>query len=52
MRKIDGQREVAVYHRELSLALCDNLEGKDRVVRAKLKREETYVHLWLVHTVI
>ena len=27
--KIDGKWEFAVWHRELSLVLCDNLEGWD-----------------------
>ena len=40
-------------HRELSLVLCDDLEGWDwGEVRGRLKREGIYVYLWLIHVVV
>ena len=39
-------------HRELSLVLCDDLEGRNGEVGGKLKKEETYVYLQLIHIVI
>ena len=29
MCKVDGEWEVVIWHRELSLMLCDDLEGQD-----------------------
>ena len=46
MCKIDSRREFAVCLRELKQGLCINLEGWG----GRFKREETYVHLWLIHT--
>ena len=46
IRKIDNQWEFAVCLRELKQGLCINLEGWG----GRFKREETYVHLWLIHT--
>ena len=40
------QWEFAVCLRELKQGLCINLEGWG----GRFKREETYVHLWLIHT--
>ena len=40
--KIDGQWEFAVWHRELKLGLCNNLEVGGRW-------EGTDVYLWLTH---
>ena len=40
----------AVWLRELKPVLCDNLEGWDGVGEGRrLKREGTYVYLWLIH---
>ena len=47
--KIDGQREFAVWLRELKQGLCINLEGWDGEGRGRFKREGIYVHLWLIH---
>ena len=44
--KIDSQQELVVWLRELKQGLCINLEGWG----GRFKREETYVHLWLIHT--
>ena len=48
--KTDRQWEFAVWLRKLKQGLCINLEGWDgeRVV-GRLKREEIYVYLWLIH---
>ena len=37
-----------MYDRELSLGLCNNLEGWDGEVGGMFKREGTYVYLWLI----
>ena len=47
--KIDSQQEFAVCLRELKQGLCINLEGWDGEGDGRLKREGTYVHLWLIH---
>ena len=53
MCKIDSQWEVAVQPRELSLVLCDNLDGLDKGgVEQRFKREKTDVSLWLIHIVV
>ena len=41
-----------VYHRELSLLLCDDLEGWDGGMGGRLKREGIYVYIWLIHVVV
>ena len=41
MCKIDSQCELAVLHRELSSALCDDLEGWNE--GGRLRREAIYV---------
>ena len=50
--KIDSQWEFAVWLRELKQGLCNNLEGWDGETGGKtggkLKREGTYVYLWLI----
>ena len=45
MHRKDSSWEAAIYHRELSPVLCDNLEGKGKVVRGRLKKKEIYVHV-------
>ena len=48
--KIDSQWEFAVWLRKLKQGLCINLEGRmGREMRGRLKREEIYVYLWLIH---
>ena len=48
--KIDSQREFAVWLRKPKQGLCINLEGRmGREMRGRLKREEIYVYLWLIH---
>ena len=46
--KMDSWWEFAAWLRELTLGLCDNLEGWERV-GGRSKREGSYVHLWLIH---
>ena len=36
---------------KLSLVLCGDLERWDDVVGGNLKREGTYIHIWLIHDV-
>ena len=48
--EIDGQWEAAVYPRELSSALGDDLEGWGGVGR--LKREGMYSYIQLIHFVV
>ena len=38
--------------RELSLVLCDDLEGWHAGVGGRLKREGIYVYLQLIHSVV
>ena len=46
----DRQREFAVYLRILKQGLHINLEGWDgEGDGGRLKREEIYVYLWLIH---
>ena len=48
--KMDSQWEFAVWLRELKQGLCISLEGWDREADGrKVKEEEIYVHLWLIH---
>ena len=49
--KIDSYWEVSLEYRELSLVLCDNLEGWEGVGR-RFKREWTHVYLWLIPVVV
>ena len=55
--KIDNQWEFAVWLRECKPGLGNNLErwdreegGIGRKVGGKLKKEGTWVNLWLIHT--
>ena len=48
--KIDSQWEFAVWLRKLKQGLHINLEGWDgEGDGGRLKREEMYVYLWLIH---
>ena len=48
--KIDSQQEFAVCLRKLKQGLCINLDdGMGREMGRRLKREEIYIHLWLIH---
>ena len=38
-----------MYHRDLSLVLCDDLEGWDGRVRGSLKGQGICVYLLLIH---
>ena len=44
--------EAAREDRELSLVLCDDLEGGGGGRGGRLKTEGTYVQLWLIHVVV
>ena len=44
--------EAATQHRELSLVLCDDLDGWDMVGERRLKREGIYVYTWLVYFIV
>ena len=51
--KTDSKWEFALWLRELKQGLCINLKGCDGEGDGReLKREETYVHLWLSHVEI
>ena len=51
--KIDSQWEFAVCFRELKQGLCINLRGgMGREMGVRLKREGTYVYLWLIYVEI
>ena len=49
--KIGSQREFALWLRKLNQGLCINREGWDGggEMGGWFKREEIYVHLWLIH---
>ena len=48
--KIGSQWKLAVWLRELTLGLCNNLERWEGwQVRGRFKREETSVQLWQIH---
>ena len=48
--KIDIQQELAVWLMKLTQGLCINLKGWDlREMGGRLKREDMYVYLWLIH---
>ena len=48
--KIDSQREFAVWLRKLKPGLCINLGGgMGREMGGRVKREQIYVYLWLIH---
>ena len=51
IRKIDSQREFAVWLRKLKQGLCINREGWDDggEMGGRFKREAIYVSLWLIH---
>ena len=44
--------EAAVWHRELSSVLCDDLEGWDGGSGGRFKREGVYVYMWLIHFLV
>ena len=46
--KTDSQWEFAIRGSKLSLVLCGNLAGWDGLAGG-LRREATYVYLWLTH---
>ena len=50
---IDSWWKSAVWHRELSALLCDNLDGWDGGgwVRGRLKRKGIYAYIHLIHFV-
>jgi len=48
IRKIDSQREFAVWLRKLKQGLCINLEGWDGEMGGRFKREGRYIYLWLI----
>ena len=54
MCKIESQWEASVQHRELSLVLCDDLEGWDWGGRigGRFKRQRIYVYTKLIHVVV
>ena len=50
IQKIVSQWEFVVCFRELKQGLCINLRGgMGREMGVRLKREGTYVYLWLIH---
>ena len=49
---MDSQREAAVWHRELSSGVCDDLEGWGGGIREVGPREGTRVCIYLVHLVV
>ena len=52
MCKVDSWQEAAVLHRQLSLLLSGDLEGWNKGVGGRLKKERIYVYLWLIHVVV
>ena len=48
VKKIAGKNLLSDENQELTLGLCDNLEGWDGV-GGRFKREGTYVYLWRIH---
>ena len=47
--KIDSQREFTVWLRELKQGLCNRLKsGMEREMGGRLRREGTWVYLWLI----
>ena len=53
MCKIDSQWELAVQDREISLVLCDDLDGwHGWGVGGTSKREEIYLYIQLIHFVV
>ena len=50
MCDVESEEEAAKQHRELSSALCDDLERWDGV-GGRLMREGIYVYIWLTHIV-
>ena len=49
MQKTESQGEPAVYHRELSQMLCDNLEAISPRGGGRSKSRGIYVYMWLIH---
>ena len=49
MCKVDSQWEAAVLHRELSLVVCDDLEGGHHRggVGGRLKREGMHIYIYI-----
>ena len=47
--KIESQWELDVWLRKLKQALFINLGGMGREMGGRLKREGTYVYLWLIY---
>ena len=47
--KLERQWKSAVWRRELTPGLCDNLEGRDGREVGVFKREGTCVYLWVIH---
>ena len=53
MCKTDSQREPAVQHRELSLVLCDDLDGWDGGGgEREVQREGIYVYIQLIRFIV
>ena len=53
MCETHSQQEAAEEHRELSLALWDDLEGWDgSEVGGRLQREGMYVYISLIHFIV
>ena len=48
MCKVDNWWEAAIWHREPSLALCDDLEGWVGGRGGRKKGEGIYLHLWQI----
>jgi len=48
MCKIKNHWEVAVYHREFTSALCDDLEGWDRDSGKEVQEKgDTYLYIYI-----
>ena len=48
--KIDSQWESVVWLKKLKQGLCINIDtGVGREMGGRLKREDIYVYLWLIH---
>ena len=43
---------MLLYGIGLGLVLCDDLDGWGEVVGGRLRREGTYVYIWLIHFVV
>ena len=50
IRKVDSQREFAVWLRKLKQGFCINLGGGvGRELGGRFRGEGIYVYLWLIH---